>query len=189
VITRDEVAELLKLHHKAYELLLWVGRQAVRHPQTLSPAVVEVLTRPATCVNWLASNRSALPASLLPDGDIPDEFVNLFSSFFSTSFHVDHVSLGKELLDSSLSTGSAAGKTKPSGYLAAQALALRHLGGSEGTRISDAEARLLAKRKSLQPSLLLWTYVWELDRRAKGKAKGRSSTGSGGACQSTFARV
>ncbi len=172
MVTRDEVAELLRLHDKAYQLLLWLGQRAVRHPKALSPEVVQQLARPATCAEWLAASRLSLPANVLPDKGMQDAFVNLFSSFFSTSFHVEHVSLGNKLLDSSLSTGSSAGRRNPSGFIAAQALALRHLGGSENIRISDAEARTLAKRKSMQPNLLLWTYVWELDRRAKGKGKG-----------------
>jgi hypothetical protein len=55
---------------------------------------------------------------------------------------------------------------------ATQALALKHLANSQGTRVSDGEARKLAQRRSLQPHLLLWTYIWELGRRAKGKGKG-----------------
>src|SRR5262245_127554 len=128
VPTRQEIAELLQLHTQAYKLLLWLGREAVQNPSTLAPEVVELLARPATCDTWLESNRSNLPSDLMPQLQNHLEFVNLFSSFFSTSFRVDHFSIGGELLDSSLSTGSErAGK--PSGYVEAQALALRHLGG------------------------------------------------------------
>lgn len=172
MLTREEIADLLELHAKAYQLLLWLGRKAVQQPNMLAPEVVKLLARPATCASWLASSRSSLPVDLLAPGPIQDAFVNLFSSFFSTSFRVDHFSLEGKLLDSRLSPGASKDRDKPSGYLEAQALALRHLSSSEGIQMSDAEARKYARRKSLQPHLLVWAYVWELDRRARAKGKG-----------------
>jgi hypothetical protein len=171
MLNREEIAELLHLHQRTYQLVLWLGQQAVHHPEMLSPEIMQELMKPVACAAWLASHRSVLPEDGLPEGDISDEFANLFSSFFSTSFRVEHVSWNDELLNTTLRAGPAA-NSAPTGFVAAQALALRHLGGSEGIRISDSEARTLAKRKSMRQTLLLWTYVWELGRRAKGKGKG-----------------
>ena len=62
--------------------------------------------------------------------------------------------------------------SKPLGLLGVQALALEHLGASEGLKLTHSEATRLVKRGSNQPAALIWAYVWELGRRAKGKGKG-----------------
>lgn len=172
MLTREEISDLIQLHAQAYRLLMWLDRAALENPKTLAPDVVALLAKPTSCGPWLRANRSKLPLDVLPESPLRDEFVNLFSSFFSTSFHVEHVSFGGELLDSHLTTRSSKRSHKSKGYTASQALALKHLASSQGMRVSEAEARKLALRKSMQPHLLLWTYVWELGRRAKAKGKG-----------------
>lgn len=172
MLTRADIGDLLQMHARGYQLLLWLDRQAAREPSVLAPDVVALLAKPASCGAWLVANRFTLPLELRPENPVRDEFVNLFASFFSTSFHVEHLSFGGELLDSRLAKRSTKSSHKPKGSLAAQALALKHLASSQSIRISEAEARKFAERKSSQPHLLLWTYVWELDRRAKAKGKG-----------------
>jgi hypothetical protein len=172
MLTREVVDDLIRLHAMAYRLLMWLDREAGENPNALARDVVEVLQKPASCGPWLMANRSKLPKDALPEGPIREEFVNLFSSYFSTSFQVEHVSFGGELLESHLSTRSTKRSHKSKGHTGAQALALKHLASSQGIRLSDAEARNLAQRKLIQPHLLLWTYIWELDRRANAKGKG-----------------
>jgi hypothetical protein len=173
MLTRDEVGDLIQLHAAAYRLLMWLDRQAGENPKVLAPEVVALLAKPASCGPWLEENRSKLPLEVLPEGPMREEFVNLFSSFFSTSFHVKHVSFGEELLESHLSAGGSMYTNKLQSHKEAQALALKHLASSEGIRLFEADAHKLAKLKSMKPHLLLWTYVWELGRRAKGKGKGQ----------------
>jgi hypothetical protein len=80
MLTREDIGDLLQMHAKAYRLLMWLDREALRQPTMLAPGVVVSLARPASCRSWLATNRSTLPAGDLPEGQLPDEFVNLFSS-------------------------------------------------------------------------------------------------------------
>lgn len=41
--------------------------------------------------------------------------------------------------------------------------------------LSEKEARFLVRRETLRVASLLWTYAWELDRRARRKGKGTVS--------------
>jgi len=38
--------------------------------------------------------------------------------------------------------------------------------------IAERDAHRLIKRNALREASVIWTYVWELDRRAKNKGKG-----------------
>lgn len=170
MLDKDQIAELLMLHSQAYQLLMWLGEEAVNEPSLLGPDVVKQLQHAKTAGEWLTARRDAFPTDLVPD-DPMGPFAKLFSSFFSTSFHVKHLELDDRVIDSRLTLGTASRPKRPD-TLRVQALALKHLAGSVGIRITEDDARRLVKRESLRPSSQLWAYVWELDRRAKGKAKG-----------------
>lgn len=43
---------------------------------------------------------------------------------------------------------------------------------SSGFSLASREVGGLARRSDLAEALNLWTYVWELDRRSRGKGKG-----------------
>jgi DNA-binding transcriptional regulator YdaS (Cro superfamily) len=171
MLTREDVAQLLTLQAKAYELLMWLGAEGVKDPDLLSPAVVALLGEPLPAAAWLDQHRKRIPPALLPPR-IEGPFANLLSSFFSTSFNVTHLDFGDRLVDSRLRLGMDRGLASHVGLDQSQALALKHLAASEGISITEKTARGIVKRATVRPAALLWTYVWELDRRSKKKGKG-----------------
>lgn len=167
MLGRDEIARLLTLQAMAYELLKWLDQEAVRNPGLLSNAAGP-LTEPDSAADWLEARRDHLPAGLVP-GDPRGAFANLFCSFFSTSFRVERVEFDGRVVWSRVK------RTVPgrSGLGSAQALALKHLAASERQPITGKESSELVKKlRGARDDLLLWTYVWELDRRARRKGKG-----------------
>lgn len=172
MIQRNDVERLLALQTRAYSLLLWLGEQAAKDPAWLAPEVVILLQKPATATQWLELNRLEIPAKLVPSGPLEEGFVALFSSFFDTSFRVNHLEFGEVLLDSALKVGAMEGSSSSRGTEHSQALALKHLAAFEKMFLDQGEARRLAKRSHLREASLIWTYAWELDRRAQGKGKG-----------------
>lgn len=171
MLDRVQIAELLTLHSQAYQLLMWLGEEAVNAPSLLGPDVVKQLQHATTAGAWLAAKRDVFPTGLVPD-DPTGPFASLFSSFFATSFRVKHLEFDERVIDSRLTLGIGRSLPKRSSTIRVQALALKHLASSAGSRISEGDARRLVKRDSLRLSSQLWAYVWELDRRVKGKAKG-----------------
>lgn len=171
MLTREHIAELLALQSTAYALLMWLGEASARHPAWLSPAMVALLHVPETAVPWLEQQRETIPARLLP-ADLKGAFTNLFCSFFATSFRVRHLAFEGRLLDARLMRGVSAHPPSRLGVEHCQALALKHLAAGEKLPITEPEAQRLVRRTTLREPALLWTYVWELDRRARNKGKG-----------------
>jgi hypothetical protein len=99
-------------------------------------------------------------------------FAALLASFLETSFRIDHVHFGDRLVATHLVRGASPGPTPRRGLSSTQALALRHLLSAQRLAVTDDEVRDLAHRADLAEPLAIWTYVWELDRRARGKGKG-----------------
>jgi hypothetical protein len=171
MLTRADVAQLLMLQGKAYELLMWLGAEGASDPDLLSPEVMVLLREPLPAGAWLHQERRRIPAALLPD-EIEGPFANLFSSFFATSFEVKHLDFDGRLVDSRLTLGMGHGPASHVGLDQALALAVKHLAASEHISIPESAARRIVKRSTVRLAALLWTYVWELDRRSKKKGKG-----------------
>lgn len=170
MLTRPELAQLLRLQATAYDLLMWLADAANRDPELLSPEAVRRLSDPDLAPEWLEAQRGQLPEQLLPE-DPRGWFANLLCSFFATSFHVRHLEFEGRLVESRVTLGAEHPNSK-TGLGQCQALALRHLATAEKIRITEREAGQLARRKSLSQACLPWTYAWELDRRAREKGKG-----------------
>lgn len=171
MLTENDVAAVLTLQSTAYNLLMWLGESAVRDPYLLAPAAVELLRRDETAAAWLAARRSEIPGELLPQV-VEGPFANLFASFFATSFSVEHFEFDGRLRSSRLLAAPQPGGARQIGFVNAQALALKHLAASADVPITEKVAHRLVRRVALHQPALVWTYVWELDRRAKGKGKG-----------------
>ena len=168
---REEVGRLLVLQSAAYELLMWLTDAANRDPSLLSPSAVALLREPGTAAQWLNDHRERIPHHLLPE-EPAGAFASLLSSFFTTSFRVTHLEFEGRLMESRVTLGVIEEASVSAGLEQCQALALRHLAAAEGAPITEKDARQLVRRKNLHEASLLWTYVWELDRRAKQKGKG-----------------
>ncbi|GIG87544.1 hypothetical protein [Plantactinospora endophytica] len=167
-----DIAELLTLQARAYELLMWLDRASVDNPGLLSVDAATRLARPGTAAAWVAEHRAELPAELAaldPHGP----FANLLSSFFSTSFRVEHLEFDNRLVSARIVLYAAEGPTDRTALGRTQALAVKHLAASQRLPMTEAQARDLVRgRRELRDAVLLWTYVWELDRRARNKGKG-----------------
>ncbi|MEV4516264.1 hypothetical protein AB0K00_45795 [Dactylosporangium sp. NPDC049525] len=172
VLSYDDVAELLRLQTKAYELLLWLSRESADNPQLLSADAAEGLARASSAAAWIEHHRPQLPqelAAIDPHGP----FANLLASFFATSFRVERVEFDNRVVWARVVLGASAVPPDRTGLAQSQALAVRHLAASQGLAMTEAEARdLVRARRDLRDAVLVWTYVWELDRRARNKGKG-----------------
>jgi hypothetical protein len=171
MLGREEIGQLLALQARAYELLMWLADEATQDPTVLGPHAVAALREPDTAALWLQEHSEHLPERLLPT-DPANTFASLFSSFFSTSFRVKHLVFEGRLIETRVTVGADYNPSEGAGLEQCQALALRHLAAAEGVPITDKDARRLVRRKSLHDASLLWTYIWELDRRARQKGKG-----------------
>src|SRR5262249_56313016 len=62
------------------------------------------------------------------------------------------------------------------GLAGSQALALKHLAASQGLTLTERQASdLVRTRRDLREDALLWTYVWEPDRRARNRSDEHTS--------------
>jgi hypothetical protein len=171
MLTRGEIERLLALHSQAYQLLLWLADEATRDPAILSPDALAALREPATAAAWIDCHRTRLPERLLPD-KAERGFGALLSSFFATSFDVKHLEFQGRLVESRVNVRTQRQAEAASGLDQCRIQALRHLAAADKTPITERDARVLVRRKSLSEAAFLWTYVWELDRRVRNKGKG-----------------
>jgi hypothetical protein len=171
MLTRDDVALLLARQAQAYELLLWLGRTSAEDPSLLDADAVRELANARTVSGWISRHRHRIPPELLP-GNVDGPFAALFASFLATSFRIDHVHFGDRLVATYLVRGATPERAPRAGLTASQTLALRHLLTAERILLTGDEIGSLARRTDLAEALELWTYVWELDRRSRGKGKG-----------------
>ena len=171
VLTRDDVTVLLARQQAAYELLLWLGRTSADDPTLLDSDAVGELAHARTAAAWLARHLTRIPADLAPER-MDGPFAELFASFLTTSFRIEHVHFDGRLVATYLVRGATPGPVPRAGLAACQTLALKHLLVAEGASLAPGDVGGLARRSDLAEALGLWTYVWELDRRSRGKGKG-----------------
>jgi len=58
---QTQLKHALRLHAMAYEILLWINRQAISHRWLLSDTTLEQMRFGDTCENWLQGIRDQLP--------------------------------------------------------------------------------------------------------------------------------
>lgn len=171
MLTDDDVAALLARQAQAYELLLWLGRASADDPRLLDAEAAEQLAHARTVPTWIAHHREQIPAELLP-AQVDGPFAALLASFLITSFRIEHVYFDHRLVATYLVLGARPGPPVRAGVAASQVLALKHLLAAGKVRLTDRDVAGLARRGDLAEALLVWTYLWELDRRSRNKGKG-----------------
>jgi hypothetical protein len=77
----------IDLHKRAYALLLWLGKNCADRESLLDE---EALSAPSLCEQWLRRELSVLPREFRPAADEFPSFARMLTSFFNTSFHIDH---------------------------------------------------------------------------------------------------
>lgn len=173
-MNRTQLAAVLDLHRRAYALLLWLDREASSDPRAFAGVVATTLRRAANCQAWIAANRDSLPQELLPEQRESEAFSRLLASFFETSFRVDVVTFGGEVVDARLARGVAESARANSPRLL-MAHALRQLAAEEGVELDQTMALRLQGHKRLQNDIRVWSYCMELERRAKKRTKGAAA--------------
>ncbi len=78
-----------------------------------------------------------------------------------------------EVLDTNLLAGTTSPKTPVAkGSSTVKFYAVKHLLASKSLSLNDKSLKRFVRLKSIHEEVTLWTYVWELRQRAKGKSKG-----------------
>ena len=177
-MNKQELEKVLELHRRAYAALLWIGRQAQQHPQSVSAEVTEELRKAADCERWTKRHRCDLPANVQPAEADVSAFARLLTSFFQTSFHMEQTSgedwQGVELVrgvrDTSLKRKAKKRERKTVKDL--EIIAIKAL--LEDVRIElphEAIIELIDDR-AVASDLALWSYACELQRRCHFASQG-----------------
>ncbi len=167
----EDCARLLRLQDMAYRLLLHVSERAAHDAEVLDPTEQTRIHDGETCAEWLKENRRLHPAPLWPGKAELPTFANLFSSLFRDSFGVRIYAWDGRLLGATLSASERPSNAKK--RRAFQAQAVKRLARAEsGRRLSWDEARRVSDARTLAAPVALWSWVFELSRRAEGRISG-----------------
>jgi len=176
-----EIERTLSLHKIAYELLIWLKEQARNNRGLLDSKAVEAMSSAKSCEEWLVPRLAMIPVHLRPGANDISAFSHLFSSFFSTSFRVDHVR-SWETVERTLVTGAKAfhGRRhkkhselrEEEAALELKRLALGALAEEAGLQSNPLLTQRVVLSEDITHDLALWTYVCELARRAEFASQG-----------------
>lgn len=169
---QPSVAELIEIHRRAYRLLMWINDEAAQEPAWLSPDSVGRMGNRSGCEQWLRENASNLPSRFVPEDGHVSAFAGILASFLETSFGVERMEVGGELVEARLRRRRHRIHGGRHNMMNVVAAALRHVLSRDGVRLTSDEAGRLARRESLRNETRIVAYVWELGRRARGKSKG-----------------
>ena len=169
----DELELLLHTSNTSYQFLLHLANLAKDSPGLLTPESVALLKTKTGCLKWIRENQELVPIHLRPNTENLPAFSMLVRSYFLVSFHFDTMKWNGQVLDTNLKLGTTApttalSKTSPT----MKFYAVKHLLASKNIFPDDKALKRLVRRKCIAEDIILWTYVWELRQRAKGKDKG-----------------
>jgi hypothetical protein len=171
-ITRAILTRVLSLHQRAYDVLMALGREALRDPAVLSREAEDALTDARRAGAWLRQHGWC--SDVEPRDH--DALGRLVGSFFHTSFHVARFEWAGEA-DAQLRLGP--GRAAP-----AEARRARHGGSAayealhrilrdEARHAAPTTLRAVARSRGLREDVALWTYAVGLVARARGDGEGR----------------
>ncbi len=167
-----EVESILQLQNQAYQLLMYIAGRANREPTWLSSHDAERLMKWESALDWMRKHGDDLPVQV-PGSDEPAErLARLFASFFEVSFRVDKMSWDGVELETRVRRGRKPRPQELRKTSEVVALAVKHVLAREGVRMTVDQARRIAQWQRTKTQTRILAYVWELDRRARGKSKG-----------------
>ena len=187
--TLSSITRVLELQRGAYGLLLWLGERAQNDNSILGDDNLEKWRAADSTQEWLRLFVGMMPADLRPQEADFSAFARLFSSFFSTSFHISETSnerivpgyywqeRRRSLVAGAPSTGkkSAKGKARvKEGARELERLALEHLALEGELFPSRAELDAILSDEKLEADVTLWAYFHELERRLSFASQGAS---------------
>lgn len=172
-MNREEIESVLKANDAAYDLVIWLSREAKSRPDILNRDAAEQLDSRSGCRTWLETHRTELPEKLRPNEDELEGIANLFWSYFQVSFTVSTMEWHGDILDADVKAKAPVDRAKDTTTLTAVKIgALKRLFRDNGVEVSERRLRSLAKSNRVEAEVSLWTYTWELRQRARGKSKG-----------------
>lgn len=189
---KQEIARVLDLQQRAYNLLLWISDQARHQPDLLSESNIEQLRYAPGCDEWVRHMMGLFPEKLRPQEADISAFAHLLSSFFNTSFHVATVNESNwsgrySNYDTWTTTKLVPGAPKTTKGPAAkkraqekdrqsahnlQLIVLEELAIENDFDLTRAQIETLAAEPDVAESLNLWSYAHELIRRSRFASQG-----------------
>ncbi|PQV63814.1 hypothetical protein B1R32_10818 [Abditibacterium utsteinense] len=192
-MNKSEIERLLQLQNSAYELLLWLNKRAENEQEILSDSNLEKWRTAASCENWVREMEGMFPQALRPSPDDIPAFSHLFSSFFQTSFRLvenapvpAHDYYGHQNsyiagVRRRLMAGAPSAKKSTKGKAKVgesarelRLITLEELALENDLLIGRADLETLESDEKLNESLVLWTYIHELNRRAHFASQGEA---------------
>ena len=164
-----EINRLLMLHDCAYRLLMAMVRECVAEPEFLSPTVMRKLATRRGSREWLGENLGLVPRHGRGDEETLQALANLLWSFFDISFAVSNLQWDGKTIDTKIVLQRSVGR---SGTRRVKIEATKRLLREYGIRARHDDLRESVTNPELSTEIALWTYVWELRQRSKGKSKG-----------------
>ncbi len=167
---REEIVAVLALQDQAYRLILHLAARARAEPASMEHAARRFASRRG-CEAWLREERSSLPQDICPEERDMRAYAQLVWSLFQVSFRIDTMEWDGQVMDAHIVLDART--TSSTGLRALKFKALRSLYRRRGLELPDEAVRGIVAVAELREPLSLWTYVWELRQRARGKAKGK----------------
>jgi len=182
-MNQQQIERTLKLHKRAYSLLMWLKEQARNNRSLLDARALEAISSAKSCEDWVLRHLSMIPVQLRPEGSDVPTFSHLFSSFFTTSFRVGQVRWW-ETVETTLVTGAKtvrgrrhkkhSERREDMAATELKRLALEALAKEEGLACDPLLIRQAVAAEAIGQYLSIWTYVRELVRRAEFASQGAS---------------
>jgi hypothetical protein len=182
-----KLAQVLRIQRQAFDLLLWLGRQARKRPELLSTESLEALRRAESCERWLIRQHSSLPRDMRLVEDEVRIMAHLLAAFFQTSFHVTKApawnGCTSQRTYTVLRAGAASVRRGRAGRRARKSkdndtaaqlrlIAVLALAEEAGVALTHEQLDRLLDDSNLQADLNLWSYAWELHRRSQFASQG-----------------
>lgn len=177
-----ELERVVRLHKKAYDILLWLKQEARRTPDLLSEDAIRPLELGETGVIWLKRHLNDLPLDIRPRPDEIRPAGFLLSSFFQTSFRVDNSMTWDGHSETTLLRGAKqihdARHKRHTERREARAvdelkrLAIVALAEENGVTITPESVEQSVSNPKTASDLTLWSYGCELVRRSEFASQG-----------------
>ncbi len=186
-LTRERLERVIRLHQQAYDVLCWLSNIAFARPYLLTERAADELRDAARCAQWVRKHRHEFPGRLRPTDDTIDEFAQLFSSFFQTSFRIERMysagrpchyriypkkdlAAGRDKLASRRRVPRATKRKRNEEARRLMARAMQAI--DESVDVSQDAIATMYEDDELRQDLLLWAWAVELNDRAQGISHG-----------------
>lgn len=167
---QSEIQHILRLHHQAYDALMWMNREPNVRARLLTGTEIDLLRHEQSCERWLARHVAELPKELQPSAEDHPAFARMLSSFFATSFELP---TGGPLVRRRSRLPKRKAREKNQRVVSGlQRFALQDLAEQAGLNQVETRADAVLQDGATESDRTLWSYVWELRRRCQFASQG-----------------